>query len=38
MACGFQQCGILTSEDSDDLVQTPFKKSLETLIDVRSVA
>ena len=25
MACDFQQCGILTSVDSDELVQPPFK-------------
>ena len=25
MACDFQQCGILTSVDSDEPVQPPFK-------------
>ena len=35
VTCGFQQCGILTSIDSDKLVQPHIK--LETLIDVQSV-
>ena len=36
MACDFQQCGILTSEDSDKPVQPTFK--LRTPNDVQSVA
>ena len=36
MTCDFQQCGILTSVDSDEPVQPPFK--LRTPNDVRSVA
>ena len=35
MTCDFQQCGILTSVDSDEQVQPPF--SLETQNDVKSV-
>ena len=34
--CNFQQCGILTSADSDSPVQPPFK--LITPNDVQSVA
>ena len=36
MTCGFQQCGILTSVDSDEPVRPPL--SLETPNDVQSVA
>ena len=36
MACDFQQCGILTSVDSDEPVQPPL--SLETPNNVQSVA
>ena len=36
MTCDFQQCGILTSVDSDEPVQPPFK--LETPNDVQSGA
>ena len=36
MTCDFQQCGILTSVDSDEHVQSPL--SLETPNDVRPVA
>ena len=34
-ACDFQQCDILTSEDSDEPVQPPL--SLFSLTDIRSV-
>ena len=34
--CDFQQCGILTSVDSDEPVQPPFK--LRNYNDVQSVA
>ena len=37
MICDFQQCGILTSVDSDEHVQPPVI-SLETPNDVQSVA
>ena len=37
LTCGFQQCGIFTSEDSNETVQPHFL-SLETPNDVRSVA
>ena len=36
MTCDFQQCGILTSVDSDEPVLPPF--DLRALNDVRSVA
>ena len=36
MTCDFQQCGILTSVDSDEPVKPPFK--LKTPNDVQSVA
>ena len=36
MTCDFQQCGILTSVDSDEPVQSPFKRRNSK--DVRSVA
>ena len=36
VTCDFQQCGILTSVDSDKPVQPPFK--LRTPNDVQSVA
>ena len=36
MTCDFQQCGILTSEDSDDPVHLPL--SLDTPDTVQSVA
>ena len=37
MTCDFQQCGILTSVDSDEPLQLPFL-NLETSNNVQSVA
>ena len=37
MACDFQQCGILTSVDSDEPVQPPFKNRNSKLCSVSSL-
>ena len=34
MSCDFQQCGILTSEDSDKPVQPPFKAAYSVTMNI----